>query len=82
MRARAEQVHGTLTVRSDPDTGDDDRAGGAGMIRILLVDDHPVVRHGLRGMLDAEPDLTVVGEASSGTAGRRGGPGADARTSC
>jgi DNA-binding NarL/FixJ family response regulator len=37
------------------------------MIRILLVDDHPVVRMGLRGMLDAEPDLTVVGEASSGT---------------
>ena len=39
------------------------------MIRILLVDDHPVVRHGLRGMLDAEPDLTVVGEAASGPAG-------------
>jgi DNA-binding NarL/FixJ family response regulator len=39
------------------------------MIRILLVDDHPVVRHGLRGMLDAAPGLTVVGEASSGTAG-------------
>jgi DNA-binding NarL/FixJ family response regulator len=38
-------------------------------IRILLVDDHPVVRHGLRGMLDAEPDLTVVGEASSGDGG-------------
>jgi DNA-binding NarL/FixJ family response regulator len=34
------------------------------MIRILLVDDHPVVRLGLRGMLDAEPDLSVVGEAS------------------
>ena len=39
------------------------------MIRILLVDDHPVVRHGLRGMLEAEPDLTVVGEASSGVEG-------------
>ncbi len=39
------------------------------MIRILLVDDHPVVRHGLRGMLDAEAGLTVVGEASSGPAG-------------
>ena len=39
------------------------------MIRILLVDDHPVVRHGLRGMLDAEDDLRVVGEASSGAAG-------------
>ncbi|GAA0464976.1 DNA-binding response regulator [Actinoplanes capillaceus] len=39
------------------------------MIRILLVDDHPVVRMGLRGMLDAEPGLTVVGEASSGVEG-------------
>jgi DNA-binding NarL/FixJ family response regulator len=39
------------------------------MIRILLVDDHPVVRMGLRGMLDAEPDLTVIGEASSGAEG-------------
>jgi DNA-binding NarL/FixJ family response regulator len=39
------------------------------VIRILLVDDHPVVRMGLRGMLDAEPDLTVVGEASSGAEG-------------
>jgi DNA-binding NarL/FixJ family response regulator len=36
------------------------------MIKVLLVDDHPVVRQGLRGMLDAEPDLSVVGEASSG----------------
>ncbi|GIF10030.1 response regulator [Actinoplanes teichomyceticus] len=39
------------------------------MIRLLLVDDHPVVRMGLRGMLDAEPDLTVIGEASSGAEG-------------
>ncbi|MEU3274725.1 response regulator transcription factor [Saccharomonospora sp. NPDC006951] len=36
------------------------------MIRIMLVDDHPVVREGLRGMLDAEADLSVVGEAGSG----------------
>ena len=36
------------------------------MIRVMLVDDHPVVREGLRGMLEAEPDLTVVGEAGSG----------------
>lgn len=33
------------------------------MITILLVDDHPVVREGLRGMLAAEDDLTVVAEA-------------------
>ncbi|MEV6924818.1 response regulator transcription factor [Dactylosporangium sp. NPDC051485] len=36
------------------------------MITVLLVDDHPVVRDGLRGMLQAEPDLTIVGEAGSG----------------
>ena len=36
------------------------------MTTVLLVDDHPVVREGLRGMIDAEDDLTVVGEAGSG----------------
>jgi DNA-binding NarL/FixJ family response regulator len=36
------------------------------MTTVLLADDHPVVREGLRGMIDAEPDLTVVGEAGSG----------------
>nr|WP_272926164.1 response regulator transcription factor [Streptomyces sp. SID8379] len=32
----------------------------------MLADDHPVVREGLRAMLDAEPDLEVVAEASNG----------------
>jgi DNA-binding NarL/FixJ family response regulator len=32
-------------------------------IRILVVDDHPVVRLGLRAMIDAEPDMEVVAEA-------------------
>jgi DNA-binding NarL/FixJ family response regulator len=36
------------------------------VITIMLVDDHPVVREGLRGMLEAEPDLSVIGEAGSG----------------
>jgi len=39
------------------------------VIRILLVDDHPVVRHGLRGMLENESGLAVVGEAGSGAEG-------------
>lgn len=36
------------------------------MITVMLVDDHPVVRKGLRGMIDPEPDLHVVGEAATG----------------
>ncbi|MFF5113371.1 response regulator [Streptosporangium sp. NPDC000509] len=36
------------------------------MLRVMIVDDHPVVREGLRGMLEAAPGITVVGEAASG----------------
>lgn len=35
-------------------------------IRVLLVDDHPVVRAGIEGILNSQPDIEVVGEASDG----------------
>jgi len=35
-------------------------------IRLLIADDHPVVRAGLRGILDSQPDFEVVGEAADG----------------
>ncbi len=35
-------------------------------ISVMVVDDHPVVRAGLRAMIDAEPDLNVIAEAGSG----------------
>jgi DNA-binding NarL/FixJ family response regulator len=38
-------------------------------IRVLVVDDHPVVRQGIRTFLDLQDDLTVVGEAADGEAG-------------
>ncbi len=34
-------------------------------IRVLLVDDHAVVREGLRALIDGEPDINVVGEADN-----------------
>jgi DNA-binding NarL/FixJ family response regulator len=38
----------------------------SGPIRVLIVDDHEVVRRGLRGFLELQDDMEVVGEASDG----------------
>ena len=39
------------------------------MIRVLLVDDQSLLRMGFRLILEAEPDIEVVGEAGDGAAG-------------
>src|SRR5215470_16126074 len=41
-------------------------SGGSSPIRILAVDDHPVVRQGIAGLLGIQLDMTLVGEASNG----------------
>lgn len=41
------------------------------MIRILVVDDHPIVRDGLVAVLSTQPDFDVVGEAGDGQAALR-----------
>ena len=38
------------------------------MIRIVIADDHPIVRAGLRAVIDSEADLDIVGEASTPSA--------------
>jgi DNA-binding NarL/FixJ family response regulator len=39
---------------------------GTSPIRILAVDDHPIVRQGIAGLVSIQPDMTLVGEASDG----------------
>ena len=43
------------------------------MVRLMIVDDHEVVRMGLRAALDVEPDFTVVAEAANGREARSEG---------
>ena len=52
------------------------------MIRVLLVDDQAMVRAGFRMILEAEADLTVVGEAGRRPRGRRAGRPRRAPTWC
>ena len=40
--------------------------GPAGPIRVLVADDHPVFRRGMRAILGAEPEIELVGEATDG----------------
>ncbi|MGG2465249.1 response regulator [Streptomyces sp. RGM 3693] len=55
---------------ADSTQGGTERATGEGRaIRVLLVDDHQVVRRGLRTFLEVQDDIEVVGEASDGAEG-------------
>jgi DNA-binding NarL/FixJ family response regulator len=42
-----------------------DTAEASKLIRVFLMDDHEIVRRGVRDVLEAEPDITVVGEAGT-----------------
>jgi DNA-binding NarL/FixJ family response regulator len=43
----------------------DDKPQGKNQIKVFLLDDHEIVRRGVRDLLEAEPDITVVGEAGT-----------------
>jgi two-component system, NarL family, response regulator DevR len=44
---------------------DSEQPGAQSPIRVFLLDDHEVVRRGVRDLLDDEPDITVIGEAAT-----------------
>jgi DNA-binding NarL/FixJ family response regulator len=48
----------------------DDAAGDGGRMRVLIADDHGIVRSGLRMLLERQPDIDVVAEASDGVEAR------------
>jgi two-component system, NarL family, response regulator len=50
----------TTSATATPDTG------RTGTIRVLVTDDHPVVRQGLCAIIDAQPHMAVAGEAEDG----------------
>ena len=67
-RVRAGRRHGGLGLRADRAESGPLVNGTAGEpIRLLIADDHPVVRDGLTGMFAADPDFSVVGEAADGS---------------
>ncbi len=55
--------HGT---QRSPDRPSACRTGGKSRIRVILADDHPIARAGIRQVLEAAPDLEVVAEVEDG----------------
>ena len=75
MHSRAAEIGGRLTISTGQGNGTVvrvDTAAGASVsdppraIRVLIVDDHAVVRRGLFAFLATEPDLDIVGDAAGG----------------
>ena len=77
MRTRAAEAGAALTILSVPGQGTIVRVvssrvmerrstASEAVIRVLVVDDHEVVRRGLHAFLDGEPDLEVIADASGG----------------
>jgi DNA-binding NarL/FixJ family response regulator len=59
-------MNDALTISQEPSARTSPLEGRKPVIRIVIADDHPIVRDGLRKLLTLEDDFEVVGEASDG----------------
>ena len=77
MLERAAEIGGHLRIKSEPGLGTEviviwsDKGGSEGYerlepIKVLVVDDHPVIRDGLKNIMLTYKDLAVIGEAENG----------------
>jgi len=57
--------HSSPTQKPSPPAGSSPEASSTPKNRILIVDDHPLFRHGIADLINAEPDLEVCGEADN-----------------
>ena len=76
IQERVHEIGGTLKVLSFPNKGTQIEVKvpimierGRIMIKVLLVDDHEMVRMGVSAYLSTQPDIEVVGEAENGRKG-------------
>ena len=53
--------------------------GDLGMLKVLIVDDHPMMRQGIKGVLETQDDFQVVAEAEDGDQALSAGRGAQSR---
>ena len=78
LRERLALVRGTLNVEAKPGRRHDAHRHSARrvdrVIRVVVADDHPIVRSGIVALLQTAEDVEVVGEASTGRAGGRPRP--------
>ena len=83
MEERAARLGGRLEIRSAPGAGTGYASGRwLRPIRVLIVDDHAVVREGLRTFLSLQEGIEVVGEAADGVEARRRGASGCGPTWC
>ena len=68
---RRSRAAGGVTARRGRALAPDDATGRSRMIRVVVVDDHAMVRTGLVALLEASDDITVVGQAPDGDAARQ-----------